>query len=431
MSSDLPSHADLTDARRLLASIAHTTPLTPAPWDDGRGEAFLKLESLQRTGSYKLRGASVFVQRRVREGRASRGFVAASAGNHAQGLAIAAREAGVPATVVMPVHASPTKVHATRSLGARVELIGDNVVEAIAAAHDLAESDGLTLVPPFDSADVVAGQASVGLEILEQLPDAELIVVPVGGGGLLAGVGAALLHHRARTGHTPRLIGVQARGAASLIAAQQAGHPVSLPAVDTIADGIAVGRTGDLTYRWAEQLRHAGVLADLLTVDDDEIAATMLHLLDRGKILVEPAGAAAVAGVLSGRIPTGGAAVAVVSGGNLDLAQLPSLVTAHLARADRLHTLAMDLPDHPGALAGLVSLLAARKANIVDVHHDRISPLGARNTVRVQVSLQLEGPQHLTSVLGAMSDHGYAVSGLEPINNAQTGWHDDALRSTT
>jgi threonine dehydratase len=405
---DSPSAADLLDARQLIAPTARVTPLIPAPWHSAESPSYLKLESLQRTGSYKLRGATVFVRRCLREQPGTAGFVAASAGNHAQGVALAARDVGLPATVVMPLNASPAKIEATRRLGARVVLHGADVVACLALAHQLADETGLSFVPPFDSVDIIAGQATVGMEILDQLPSVQTIVVPVGGGGLLAGVGAAILHadpaHRAAV----RIVAVEASGAASLSAALQVGHPVLVPTLDTIADGIAVAQVGDLTFAWAQRLRDAGILTDVVTVDDAEIAAATIQLLDEGKVLVEPSGAAAAAAILTGRIVTTGTTVTIISGGNLDLALIPGLVNSHLARASRLHTLTFDLPDHSGALSGVVLALSEVGANILDVRHNRHAPLDSPNLVRVEISLQLKGEEHLRTVLDGLNQHGFS-----------------------
>ena len=310
--------ADLEEARERVAPVLRPTPVEVSDSLSGlcRREVLLKPENRQRTGSFKIRGAYNFVSRVPPGGE----VVAASAGNHAQGVALAAQLSGMRATVFMPVHASTPKVDATRGYGATVRLVGEFYDEAMDAARCYAEERGLVVVPPFDHPLVIAGQGTVGLELLAEAPDAATVVVPVGGGGLISGIAAALR----LSSHPARIIGVQAAGAAAMKASLAAGHVVAIDTVSTMADGIAPRAPSALT------LEHVQAYVDsIVTVTEDELARAMLMLLERAKAVVEPAGAAAVAAVLAGKVPDEiGPVVAVVSGGNVDLHLLSRLIGA-------------------------------------------------------------------------------------------------------
>jgi threonine dehydratase len=309
---------ELYEARERVASVLRPTPIEVSDSLSGlcRRPILLKPEQRQRTGSFKIRGAYNFVSRLP----ASEEVVAASAGNHGQGVALAARLSGLRATVFMPLHASPPKVDATRAYGATVRLVGEFYEDAMDAARLYAGDIGAVLVPPFDHALVIAGQGTIGLELLDEAPDAGTVVVPIGGGGLISGIAAALR----RSGHPARIVGVQAEGAAAMKASLAAGHVVTLQSVSTMADGIAPKAPSALT------LEHVQTYVDaVVTVTEDELAKAMLLLLERVKAVVEPAGAAAVAALLAGKVPEGdGSAVAVVSGGNVDLHLLSRLIGA-------------------------------------------------------------------------------------------------------
>jgi threonine dehydratase len=309
---------ELQEARERVAPVLRPTPVEVSDSLSGlvRRDVLLKPEQRQRTGSFKIRGAYNFVSRLPAGGE----VVAASAGNHAQGVALAAQLSGLRATVFMPLHASTPKVDATRSYGATVRLVGEFYDEAMDAARRYAEERGLVVVPPFDDPLVIAGQGTIGLELVEEAPDAGTVVVPVGGGGLISGIASALR----LSGHPARTVGVQAEGAAAMRASLAAGHVVTLERVSTMADGIAPRAPSNLT------LEHVQAYVDsVVTVTEDQLARAMLLLLERAKAVVEPAGAAAVAALLAGKVPEGdGPAVAVVSGGNVDLHLLSRLIGA-------------------------------------------------------------------------------------------------------
>jgi threonine dehydratase len=392
---------DVAAARELLAGVVGVTPMANARAlsELCAGTVLLKCENLQRTGSFKIRGAYLRIARLDAAQRA-RGVVAASAGNHAQGVALAARMLGVAATVFMPEQAALPKVGATRGYGATVELVGATVDESIAAAHAYAERTGAVLVHPFDHVDVIAGQGTVGLEIVEQCPEVATVLVPLGGGGLLGGVAAAV---------PPgvRVVGVQAAGAAAWPPSLAAQAPTALSAMRTMADGIAVGRPGDVTFRQVTAL-----VDEVVTVDDDALSRALLHCLERAKLLVEPSGAAAVAALLEQprRFPT--PAVAVLSGGNVDPVVLGHVIRHGMVVAARYVELRIRMADRPGALAALLTLIGEQGANVLDVAHSRISGALHLGEVDVAVSLETRGAEHRTQLVGALQAAGHRV--VEP-----------------
>ncbi|MEU4558913.1 threonine ammonia-lyase [Actinoplanes sp. NPDC023936] len=401
---DLLSLADVEAARDLLAGVAKTTPLiTSRPLTEITGvPIWLKCENQQRAGSYKVRGAYTRIARLSAEERA-RGVVAASAGNHAQGVALAAGLLGIRATVFMPEGAPLPKVSATKGYGAAVEYAGTSVDDALEAAHEFARSTGAVLIHPFDHPDVIAGQGTVALEILEQCPDATTIITAVGGGGLISGLAVAAKAVRPDI----RIIGVQASGAAAYPPSLAAGAPQKLAACATIADGIAVLRPGDLTFAHVEKL-----VDEVVTVTDEDLSAALLILLERHKTVVEPAGAAAVAALLTGAYvpPRGGPAVAILSGGNIDPMLLLRVIEHGLASAGRFLRLAVRCTDRPGQLARLLSEIAEHRANIVDVSHSRQSPRLSFGEVEVALSVETRGPSHSSTLIAALRDAGYRVA---------------------
>jgi threonine dehydratase len=392
-------------ARQLLAGVVTTTPMagSRALSELCGGPVVLKCENLQRTGSFKIRGAYTRIAR-LDPAQRARGVVAASAGNHAQGVALAAQMLGVAATVFMPERAALPKVGATRGYGATVQLVGATVDESIVHARAFAERTGAELVHPFDHVDVIAGQGTVGLEILEQCPDVATVLVPAGGGGLLGGIAAAVPDG-------VRVVGVQAAGAAAWPPSLSAGAPTALPAMRTMADGIAVGRPGDVTFRQV-----AALVDDLLTVDDDALSRALLHCLERAKLLVEPSGAAGVAALLEHPRRFATPVVAVLSGGNVDPVVLGHVIRHGMAVAARYVELHIRLADRPGALAALLALIGEHGANVLDVAHSRISgalPLGDAD---VAVSLETRGADHIAEVVGALRAAGHSVE-----ENGRTG----------
>jgi threonine dehydratase len=366
------------------------------------GPVHLKCENLQRTGSFKIRGAYRRIQRLDPAERA-RGVVAASAGNHAQGVALAARMLGTRATVFMPAGAPLPKLAATRGYGADVELV-DTFAQTLEAAAAFAERTGAVLIHPFDHPDIIAGQGTVGLEILEQVPDVATVVVCTGGGGLVAGIATAL------EGSGVTVVGAQAAGLAAWPPSLAAGHPVDV-AGTTIADGIAVGRPGDVTYAHV-----AARVQEVVTVSEEALARAVLQCLERAKLVVEPAGAAAVAAVAEnpGRWPA--PVVCVLSGGNTDPLMLVDLVRRGMVAAERYTSLRVRLPDRPGYLADLLTRVGGLGANVVDVEHRRLTgssdlgPVGI-GTVEVALTVEARGPDHRRELTAALATAGYAVAG--------------------
>ncbi|MBI4391934.1 MAG: threonine ammonia-lyase [candidate division NC10 bacterium] len=394
--------AAIRDAAALLQGVVHRTPLArSATFSRLVGAAVhLKCENLQRSGSFKVRGAYVRI-RRLGVAERAKGVVAASAGNHAQGVALAAAAAGLPATIVMPRHAPMAKVMATEGYGARVLLHGESYDEAAERAKALAAEAGATYIHAFDHPDVIVGQGTVGLEIVEGLPDVGTVVVPVGGGGLISGVAIAVKGVRPQA----RVVGVQAEGAAAFVASRRAGHPVVLEHPSTIADGIAVKRPGSLTFEIVER-----TVDDLVTVSDEEIASTILLCLERAKVLVEGAGAAALAALLHGRVKAEPApVVAILSGGNIDMNFLTRILGKGLAKAGRYLQLEVPVMDRPGALKALLAVVADEQANVVSVSHDRLDPRGPVDRVEVYLTLETRDAAHARRLLQALRKEGYAV----------------------
>lgn len=387
-------------ARARALGLIKVTPLDPSATLSricGR-PILLKLENLQKTGSFKVRGAVNKVQLLDPAGRA-RGVVTASAGNHAQGVAYAAQMLGVSATVVMPETAAFSKVAATMGYGARVVLAGRDYREAAARAAAVAEEVGATAVPAFDDADIITGQGTLGLELIEQMPDVDTVVVPVGGGGLLAGMVCAL-----RAAAAPvRVVAVQPTGAAALGPSLRAGALVTLPSVETIADGLATGAVGALPF---ELVR--GAVDEVVEVSDAEIAAAVVFLLERAKTVVEGAGAVGVAACLCGRLPAAAAKVAViVSGGNIDMNLLDRIIKLGLVQEGRMFHFRTRVPDQPGELERLAACVAACRANIHQVRHERAEPGLPLTQVRITLDLETRGHQHVADIRRALAAAGF------------------------
>jgi threonine dehydratase len=389
-------------AERRLSSVLAQTPVerSRAIGEVAGVEVLLKCENLQRTGSFKLRGAYNRIARMTDEEKA-RGVVCASAGNHAQGVALAARMQGVQATVFMPVEAPLPKLIATQAYGAEVRSVGETFDESLDAALRFGKEEGRVFVHPFDHRDIIAGQGTLGLEIAAQVPEAGTVLVCVGGGGLISGVGVALRALRPDV----RIVGVQAAGAASFRASLDAGEPLALPSCDTIADGIAVKRPGELT------LAHVRDLVDeVVTVDDEEIAHAVVLLLERAKLVVEPSGAAGVAAILAGRVELTPPVVAVLTGGNIDPLMLQHLVTAGLTTEGRYVTMRTKVPDSPGELSRLLRLVGEQRANVVGIAHHRLERRLRLGQVEVVLELETRGFGHIETIREALAAHGYPVS---------------------
>lgn len=388
-------------ARENLRGIARVTPVAPAHYlaDRVGGPVWLKCENLQVAGSFKVRGAYTRLAGLSAQERAA-GVVAASAGNHAQGVAVAARALGIAATVFMPTAAPLPKVAATRAYGARVEFVGDTIDDALEAAGEFSARTGAVLIHPFDHEDIVIGQATVGLEVLEQVPDVRTIVVCTGGGGLVAGIAAAV----AASGSDVRVVGVQAAGAAAYPPSLTAGHPVALGRMRTMADGIAVGRPGLVPFTL---IRDLGV--EIRTVDEEALSRALLMVLERGKLMVEPAGAAGVAALLQDAAGLEPPVVVVLSGGNIDPMLLTQVLHHGLVAAGRYLDLDVRIPDHPGGLAALLAQVAELGANVISVEHGRTAPDLGMGEVDVVLHLETRGPVHCASVHDRLLERGFRV----------------------
>jgi threonine dehydratase len=393
---------DVLAAREVVNAIMQPTPvlLSRALSERVGGPVYLKCENLQRTGSFKARGAYLRLSR-LPEAERGRGVVAASAGNHGQGVAFAAGLLGIKATVVMPEGAPLPKIEATRSYGAQVILHGTAVEHALARAKELAAENGSVFIHPFEHPDIVLGQGTVGLEIVEQRPDVATIGVPVGGGGLAAGIGIAARGLRPAV----RVIGAQADAVAAFPASFAAGHPVAVTPGTTMADGIAVACPGELAL--AVLSEHA---ARVVTVSEQGLSRALLLCLERSKQVVEPAGAAAVAALLEHPRAFEPPVVLVLSGGNIDPLLLSKVLRNGLAAAGRYLTFRCRIPDRPGALAGLLGEVAGLGANVVDVMHERVAPGLRVDEVEVLLQVETRGPGHCDGLIGELRSSGYKLS---------------------
>ena len=392
--------ADVESARALLRGISRVTPVEGSRSLSERvgGPVALKCENLQRAGSFKIRGAYVRLARLGAQERA-RGVVAASAGNHAQGVALAAQLLGIPVTVFMPVGAPIPKVQATRAYGAEVRFAGHTLEAALRSAVAHESATGAVLVHPFDHPDIVAGQGTVGLEILEQCPEVRTVLLGTGGGGLAAGVAVAVKGCRPDV----RVVAVQAEGAAAYPQSLAVGHPVALDAMATMADGIAVGRPGDVPFALVRDL-----VDDVRTVSEDSLSRALLLCLERNKLVVEPAGIAAVAALLDDPRAFEPPVVAVLSGGNVDPLLLLRLLRHGLASAGRYLAFRVRMPDRPGALMRLLAEVAAADANVVEVEHVRTNARLHVHEVEVQLQLETRGAEHCDDVLTRLRAAGYS-----------------------
>ena len=395
------SLGSILEARERLRGIARRTNLVECrSLSDGKRRVFLKTEDLQDTGSFKVRGAYIKIASLSEEERKA-GVIASSAGNHAQGVALAAKRFGIPATIVMPAGAPLAKVKATRELGANVVLHGSVYDDAYAEARRIQEETGATFIHPFDDPMVIAGQGTIGLEIMDEMPDIGTVIVPIGGGGLAAGVASAikLLHPGVR------VIGVQAAGAAGMKASFDAGHIVSLESAKTIADGIAVKQPGELTYKLCKRY-----VDKIVTVDDDEIAQAILFLMERCKMVAEGAGAAPVAAILCGRIEAEGKTAAVISGGNIDVTMISRIIEKGLLRAGRVSKLRIVMQDRPGQLEIVSRIIGSAGANVMAVHHDRTDvDLDIRDAI-LEITMETQDREHALRVLEELRAAGFEVS---------------------
>ncbi|WP_347059432.1 threonine ammonia-lyase [Blastococcus sp. HT6-30] len=404
---------DVEAAAELLAGVVRRTPLEHSRGlaDRVGGPVWLKCENLQRAGSFKIRGAYTRIAR-LSDGERARGVVAASAGNHAQGVALAARLLGAEATVYMPETAPLPKVAATRHYGATIEMLGQSLAEPLVAAAEHARRTGAVFIHPFDHPDVIAGQGTVGLEVLEQCPEVATVLVCAGGGGLVSGIAAAVKERRPDV----RVVAVQAESAAALPGSLAAGRPIALESMVTMADGIAVPMPGDLTFAHVRRL-----VDEVRTVSEEDLSRALLFCLERAKLVVEPAGVAAVAAVLADPAAFAPPVVAVVSGGNIDPVLLLKVVQHGMAAAGRYLSLRLRVPDRPGSLAAVLAELAAVGANVLEVEHERTGTRLRIGEVEVFVVLETRGPAHADEVVSALRRAGYAVTPEQSRTDESTG----------
>ena len=394
--------SDVLQAANILKDRVIRTPLVYSPTFSriAQAEVYLKLESLQMGGSFKVRGATYKLQSNLK--KIQPGVIAASVGNHAQGVALAASAAGVPATIIMPVWASISKQEATRAYGAEVRLMGKSLVESIEIGRRMAQETNRIFIHPFDDEEVIAGQGTVGLEILEDLPDTDLIIVPVGGGGLIAGIALAAKAIRPEA----RVVGVQAASCPSARKALELGRPAEVQAEErgSIADAIMVTQVGEAPFPLLQKL-----VDEIVLVDEEQIASAVLKLLERKRILAEGAAAAPLAALLGGslQVAEGSRVVLVVSGGNVDSLLLERIIAAGLFREGRLMHFSVCLVDSPGSLARLLGLLADQEANVVHIRHARNEGGVAINYTRVDLELETRGFEHIKEIERAMDGAGY------------------------
>ncbi|KAF0845168.1 threonine ammonia-lyase [Nocardia caishijiensis] len=389
-------------AARVVGAVVRRTPVVGSRVLSERAgvPVWLKCENLQRTGSFKPRGAYYRIAN-LSEAERARGVVAASAGNHAQGVAWSAAELGITSTVFMPIGASLPKLVATRAYGAEVHQVGETIDEVLVAAKQFAERTGATLIHPFDHPDIVAGQASVALEILEQVPDVRTVVVPTGGGGLLAGVAIALNHRTPQVG----VVGVQAADAAAWPDSLRAGTPVRASRMSTMADGIAVGMPGAVPFDHVSKL-----VSRIVTVDEESLSKALLLCLERAKLIVEPAGAAGVAALLGTELrDLPGPIVVILSGGNIDPLLLTRVINHGLSAAGRYLAMRVTISDRPGALSALLGVVGRAGASVVDVVHSRTGTWLAVDEVEVSLTVEMRGPAHRDDVLDALREAGFRV----------------------
>ncbi|MCC9195552.1 threonine ammonia-lyase [Arthrobacter sp. zg-Y820] len=394
---------DIEEAAKLLDGVIARTPIEMSR-ALGRltgSNVYLKCENLQRAGSFKVRGAYVRMAK-LSPSERDRGVVAASAGNHAQGVAVAAARLGIKARIFMPLGVALPKLAATQGHGAEVVLHGHNVDEALAEAQRYSDETGAVFVHPFDNVDVVAGQGTIGLEVLEQIPDVDTVLMGVGGGGLLAGVAVAIKTRAKELGREVRIIGVQAENAAAYPPSLAADALVPLTKVSTIADGIAVGRPGQLPFSIIKEL-----VDDVVTVSEDSLARALIFLLERSKMVVEPAGAVGVAALMDGKIENPGNTAVILSGGNIDPMLMLKVIQRGLAAAGRYLVVRILLDDRPGSLATISRIIAESDANVTGVDHTRVGGSISMGDVAITINMETKGHEHCELVLNNLRAQGF------------------------
>ncbi|KAB1643257.1 threonine ammonia-lyase [Gulosibacter chungangensis] len=398
-----PTLEAVEQAREIVQKTTRVTLLDSAKFLQKftDGQVYLKCENMQRTGSYKIRGATYRLAQLSEEQRV-RGVVAASAGNHAQGVAFAARELGIKATIFMPTGVPIPKLEATRNYGADVVLEGDDVAAALLGAQRFAEETGAVFIHPYNHPDIITGQGTLALDLYEQLPQIDTIIVPIGGGGLAAGLGATAKHLAEKTGQKVRVIGVQAENSAPFPVSVAEGHPVKIDAKPTIADGIAVDVPGSLSFELVRKY-----VDEIVTVSEDDISRAILLLLERAKLVVEAAGATTVAAIIAGKIKESGNTVAVLSGGNIDPMMLEKVIASGLTASERYMKLNIGLRDTPGHLARIAAILADINANVIEVLHTRHNKGLQIQEVELEIAVETRGSDHAAQVLERLREAGY------------------------
>lgn len=385
-------------ANYVLKDAVRNTDIIPASHINSDAEIFLKTENLQVTGSFKIRGA-YYKMSQLSEEEKARGVVACSAGNHAQGVALAAQKNGIQSVICLPDTAPISKVEATRSYGAQVCMVDGCYDDAYAQALALRDEKGYTFIHPFDDEQVIAGQGTIALELCDQLPDMDAVIVPVGGGGLISGIAFVLKS----LNPSIKVYGVEAAGAASMLAARQQGRIDTLPTVSTMADGIAVKRPGDLTYQLCQDY-----VDEIVTVTDDEISAAILALMEQQKLVAEGAGAASVAAAMFHKLPIAGKkVVCIVSGGNIDVTILSRVIKRGLLMSGRNCQLTIELVDKPGQLLEVSQIIAQLGGNVISVHHERANEGSAINGCYLRLELETRDAQQISQIRSTLRSQGF------------------------
>lgn len=388
------------DASHVLSSVIRRTDLIAAPQLAPNCNLYLKPENLQITGSFKVRGAYYMISQ-LGEEEKKRGVIACSAGNHAQGVALAASHMGISSLICLPEGAPLSKVEATKRLGADICLVPGVYDDAYNRALELKEEKGYTFVHPFDNEDVICGQGTIGLELIEQLPDVDVVLVPIGGGGLASGVAYAMKQLKPNV----QIYGVQAAGAPSMLNSLQHNQIECLPRVSTIADGIAVKEPGEHTFALCKEY-----LEGVVTVSDDEIASAILSLIEKHKLIAEGAGAVAVAAAMFQKVPLDGKnVIALVSGGNIDVNILSRVITRGLRKSGRNCVFTFELADKPGQLLGIVQIIAQAGGNIISVYHERSGSGSDLNECFMRIVLETRNEEHIQAIRQALAQHGYHI----------------------
>lgn len=398
--------SDVYKAYKLLNGIVINTQMqySHALSKKSNSKVYLKCENLQKAGSFKVRGSYNMIYRLLQKKKCKQ-VVAASAGNHAQGVALAAKKLGIKATIYMPIGVALPKLLATKELGAKVKLFGSNVDEALIESKKYSKTSGSIFVHPFDNADVVAGQGTVGIELMKQIPNVSTILVGVGGGGLIAGISIVAKTIARNEGKKINIIGVQAENAAAYPPSLAADALVPLKKISTIADGIAVGKPGQIPFKIIKKL-----VDDVITVSEESLARALIFLLEKSKLVVEPAGAVGVAALLDGKIKNSGQTVVILSGGNIDPMLILKVIQRGLSAAGRFLVIKMMLNDRPGMLAKISKIIAKLDANVTGVEHNRIGGSISIGDVSITINIETKGVDHCNKIL-----HKLKKANLNPV----------------